>query len=78
MCGASVAAGYNSKLRINASIFVDVYWPARVSVKNAAGSIKKMHHWQHSSYWIICKMYCQIGKTWFLQNLKHHTKKVRS
>ena len=44
MCGASVAAGYNSKLRINASIFVDVYWPARVWVKNAAGSIKKMHH----------------------------------
>ena len=41
MCGASVAAGYNSKLRINASRFVDVYWPARVSVKNAAGSIKK-------------------------------------
>ena len=25
MCGASVAAGYNYKLRINASIFVDVY-----------------------------------------------------
>ena len=75
MCSTSVAAADNWKLRINTSIFIDAYCSEIVSGKTATGNMKNCIIKNKVATGVYVRR-CQIGKTRFLQNLKHQTGKL--